>query len=94
MVANVSNFVPKPQTPYQWNAMQRREYFDHARDFLHRHKRLRSVQVKCHDVDTSLLEGVLCRGEDAREVGGEVALGAHHRPGVWLEAVGPNRDLA
>ena len=27
VVANVSNFVPKPQTPYQWNAMQRREYF-------------------------------------------------------------------
>ena len=27
VVANVSNFVPKPQTPFQWHAMQRREYF-------------------------------------------------------------------
>ena len=30
VVANVSNFVPKPQTPFQWNAMQRREYFQQA----------------------------------------------------------------
>ena len=27
VVANVSNFVPKPQTPYQWAAMQRRRVF-------------------------------------------------------------------
>ena len=32
VVANVSNFVPKPQTPYQWNAMQRREYFREAHE--------------------------------------------------------------
>jgi radical SAM family uncharacterized protein len=63
VVANVSNFVPKPQTPYQWNAMQRREYFAWAQEFLHRRKRLRSVQLRCHDVEASLLEGVMCRGD-------------------------------
>lgn len=63
VVANVSNFVPKPHTPYQWNAMQRRDYFRWAHEFLHRHKRLRSVQLRCHDVETSLLEGVMCRGD-------------------------------
>jgi radical SAM superfamily enzyme YgiQ (UPF0313 family) len=63
VVANVSNFVPKPQTPYQFNGMRRREYFVEAHELLHREKRLRSVQLKCHDVDTSLLEGVLCRGD-------------------------------
>ena len=57
VVANVSNFVPKPHTPFQWNAMRRREYFDQARQHLYHRKRLRSVQIKCHDVEASLLEG-------------------------------------
>jgi radical SAM superfamily enzyme YgiQ (UPF0313 family) len=30
VTAAVSNFVPKPQTPFQWHAMQRREYFHYA----------------------------------------------------------------
>jgi radical SAM family uncharacterized protein len=63
VVANVSNFVPKPQTPYQWNAMQRREYFEEAQEVMRQRKRLRSVQLRFHDVDASLLEGVLCRGD-------------------------------
>jgi radical SAM family uncharacterized protein len=63
VVANVSNFVPKPQTPYQWNGMQRREYFQQAHARLRRRKHLRSVQLHCHDVEASLLEGVLCRGD-------------------------------
>jgi len=61
VVANVSNFVPKPQTPFQWHAMQRREYFRWAHEFLHRRNRLRSVQLRCHDIEASLLEGVMCR---------------------------------
>lgn len=96
VVANVSNFVPKPQTPYQWNAMQRREYFRNAHEFLHRRKRLRSVQLKCHDIDTSLLEGVMCRGD--RRVGAAIELawrrGArfdgwaeHFRAELWWQAL-------
>jgi hypothetical protein len=72
VVANVSNLVPKPQTPYQWNAMQRREYFRNAHEFLHRRKRLRNVDLKCHDIDTSLLEGVMCRGD--RRLGAAIEL--------------------
>ena len=63
VVANVSNFVPKPQTPYQWNAMQTREYFRQAHEQLRRRRRLRAVELKCHDIETSLLEGVLARGD-------------------------------
>ena len=63
VVANVSNFVPKPHTPYQWHGMQTREYFQQAHHHIRRGVRLRSVQVKCHDVQTSLLEGVLSRGD-------------------------------
>jgi radical SAM family uncharacterized protein len=96
VVANVSNFVPKPQTPFQWNPMQRREYFHDAHELLHRRKRLRSVQLKCHDIETSLLEGVMCRGD--RRVGAAIELawrrGARFdgwaeqlRPELWWQAL-------
>ncbi len=63
VVVNVSNFVPKPQTPYQWAPMQTREYFRAAHQHLRRRVRTRAVQIKCHDVEASLLEGVLSRGD-------------------------------
>lgn len=63
VTASVSNFVPKPHTPYQWNGMQTREYFEEAGSYLRRNSRFRSVKIKQHDVDCSLLEGVLTRGD-------------------------------
>ena len=72
VTANVSNFVPKAHTPYQWNGMQQREYFHWARKYLKERVRLRSVTIKCHDVDTSLLEGVLSRGD--RRIGAAIEL--------------------
>jgi len=63
VTASVSNFVPKSHTPYQWNAMQRREYFAWAHKYLWQARKIRSVNIKCHDIETSLLEGVLSRGD-------------------------------
>ncbi len=63
VTASVSNFVPKPHTPYQWNGMQTREYFRWAGDYLHRQKRNRAVKIKQHDIETSMLEGILTRGD-------------------------------
>ena len=63
VTASVSNFVPKPHTPYQWNGMQNREYFHWAHRYLKDRVRLRSVRVKCHGVERSLLEGILTRGD-------------------------------
>src|SRR5204862_1319971 len=63
VTASVANFVPKPHTPYQWNGMQTREYFHWAGEYLHRRKRNKSVKVKQHDIETSLLEGILTRGD-------------------------------
>jgi radical SAM superfamily enzyme YgiQ (UPF0313 family) len=90
VVANVSNFVPKPQTPYQWNAMQRREYFHRAHERLRRRKQLRSVELRCHDVEGSLLEGVLCRGD--RRVGEAIELAWRRgaRFDAWNEKLQPD----
>lgn len=63
VTVSVSNFVPKPHTPYQWNGMQTREYLEWAGDYLRRNCRLKAVKIKQHDIDCSLLEGVLTRGD-------------------------------
>jgi radical SAM family uncharacterized protein len=89
VIANVSNFVPKPQTAYQFNAMQRREYFLWAHERLHRQKQLRSVQLKCHDVDSSLLEGVLCRGDRRTGEAIELAWRRGARFDAWRDRLQP-----
>jgi radical SAM family uncharacterized protein len=63
VTASVSNFVPKPHTPYQWNGMQTREYLHEAGRYLRRRCKVRAVRIKQHDIETSLLEGVLTRGD-------------------------------
>jgi radical SAM superfamily enzyme YgiQ (UPF0313 family) len=63
VTASVSNFVPKPHTAYQWNGMQTREYLRQAGQYMRNRCRLRSVRVKQHDIERSLLEGLLTRGD-------------------------------
>ncbi|MEN6498385.1 MAG: TIGR03960 family B12-binding radical SAM protein [Thermoguttaceae bacterium] len=96
VVVNVSNFIPKPHTPFQWNGMQTREYFRQAHRYLRDRRRLRCVEVKCHDVEGSLLECVLSRGD--RRVGEAIELawrrGARfdswsdrQQPHLWWQAL-------
>jgi hypothetical protein len=96
VTVSVSNFVPKPHTPFQWHPMP-------VKEELRRRGQIvrdgaagnRQVKVRVHDVDRSLLEGVLCRGD--RRVGAAVLeafrLGARfdawderYRPDIWAEA--------
>ena len=95
-VASVSNFVPKSHTPYQWNGMQTREYFQWAHRYLRNRRHLAAVKVKCHPVETSLLEGLLSRGD--RRVADAIELawrrGArldswweHMKPDLWWKAL-------
>ena len=63
VTASVSNFVPKPHTPYQWNGMQTRDYFKWAGQYMRSRVRERSVRLRQHDIETSMLEGILTRGD-------------------------------
>ncbi|HLN32186.1 MAG TPA: TIGR03960 family B12-binding radical SAM protein [Gemmataceae bacterium] len=94
VTASVSNFVPKPHTPYQWNGMQTREYLRWAGQYLRSRCRLRSVQVKQHDVECSLLEGVLTRGDRRVAPALEMAWrrgcrldgwNQHFKPEIWWQ---------
>jgi radical SAM superfamily enzyme YgiQ (UPF0313 family) len=89
VTASVSNFVPKAHTPYQWTGMQTREYFHWAHNYLRNRKRIRSVQVKCHPVETSLLEGALSRGD--RRMGDVIELAWRRgaRLDSWMECIRP-----
>ena len=89
VVASVSNFVPKSHTPYQWNAMQTREYFNWAHSYLRKKVRMKAVQIKCHDVETSLLEGVLSRGDRRVAEAIEIAWRNGARLDSWYERMKP-----
>jgi radical SAM superfamily enzyme YgiQ (UPF0313 family) len=89
VTASVSNFVPKAHTPYQWNGMQSREYFRWAHQYLRNSRRSGSVAVKCHDVDTSLLEGVLSRGDRRLSAAIELAYRRGARMESWQERLKP-----
>ncbi len=89
VTTSVSNFVPKPHTPYQWNGMQTREYLQWAGSYLRRNCRLKSVKIKQHDVDLSLLEGVLTRGDRRIAVALEEAWRRGCRLDGWSECFQP-----
>ena len=91
VTASVSNFVPKAHTPYQWNGMQTRDYFKWAHQYLWKQRKIRSVNIKCHDVETSLLEGVISRGDrrigDAMDLSVPAVKSLLHRARRALEAI-------
>jgi len=89
VVASVSNFVPKPHTPYQWNGMQNREYFHWAHRYLRSRVKLRAVTVKCHDIERSLLEGILTRGDRRVAAALEEAWKRGARLDAWSEHFNP-----
>ena len=85
VTASVSNFVPKSHTPYQWNGMQTREYFQWAQQYLWEKRRVGAVNVSCHDIDTSLLEGFLSRGDRRTSKAIELAWRRGARLDSWME---------
>jgi radical SAM family uncharacterized protein len=66
---SLSSFIPKPHTPFQWLAMEEAgrlaEKQRFVRSALRRH---RSVELKEHPVESSVLEAVFSRGD--RRLGG------------------------
>lgn len=89
VTASVSNFVPKPHTPYQWSGMQTREYFRWAHKYLRGKVKLRSVTLKCHDIERSMLEGIMTRGDRRVAVGLEEAWRRGARLDAWTEYFQP-----
>lgn len=64
---SVSPFIPKPQTPFQWHAQASIEEIDRKIAYVASRVNRRYVSLKRHNVQESVLEGVLSRGD--RRVG-------------------------
>lgn len=64
--AAVSWLVPKPHTPFGWLGQKDRAYFENARDIILARKRqlnIRAVQFKFHEIERSVLESAIGRGD-------------------------------
>ncbi len=85
----VANFVPKPHTPFQFHPMAGREYLHEARKRLYDVLKGKRLSVRIHNLDRSLLEGALARGD--RRVGRAVleAYRAGARFDAWDESFRP-----
>jgi len=60
---SVSSHIPKPHTPFQWEAMDTREALIAKQRYIKSYNRNSHIQLKFHDVNTSYLEAVFSRGD-------------------------------
>lgn len=95
MVVSVSGFVPKPCTPFQWEAANSRTEIARKQELLKGAIRKRQISLSYHDSALSAVEGVISRG--GRNVGAAIIrawqLGArfdgwsdHFKHDIWRQA--------
>lgn len=64
VTVSVSTHVPKPHTPFQWCAQDAIGDVRHKQDLLRRSaQQVKGLVLRLHDSTTSVLEGVLARGD-------------------------------
>jgi radical SAM-linked protein len=94
---SVTNFIPKPFSPFQWAGMADRESLTERQAILKEGARRLKFRLSLHDIDSSYLEAALARGgeemadviEDAWRRGARFdSWTEEHRPGAWREAFG------
>lgn len=73
----ISPFVPKPLTPFQWAEMEDKdELLRQSRWIKNAFTKHKFIKIKYHEVDSSLLECVIGRGD---EIVGELILKAYQK---------------
>lgn len=63
IVISTSFFVPKPFTPFQWVGQDTEQQFLEKQDLVNRQVDKKRIRYNCHDAKTSMIEGVLARGD-------------------------------
>ena len=89
--ASVSNFVPKPGTPFQWEAFADRDALRARQGIVRDGVRSRRVRLRFHDLDMSWLEAVLSRGDRRLASAIEHAWRLGARFDAWTEGFGLSR---
>lgn len=92
---SVSNFVPKPDTPFQWESQNTPDELIKKHNYLKEGLKIKHVTFNYHDTATSFLEGVFARGDRrvikpiirAFELGARFdAWSEHFKEGIWMQA--------
>ncbi|MBQ9937535.1 MAG: TIGR03960 family B12-binding radical SAM protein [Oscillospiraceae bacterium] len=60
---SVATFVPKPHTPFQWEAQNSHETVIQKHELLKNTRRSKKITLNYHASNTSILEGALARGD-------------------------------
>ena len=76
-----SCFVPKPHTPFQWEAQDKPEVFIEKQRLIKSKVGKKQISYRYHDAPTAVVEGVLARGD--RKVG--TAIEAAYRLGAIFD---------
>lgn len=63
ITASASSFVPKPQTPFQWDAQNTLAVLRGKQDYMRQIMKIKNVTYNWHGAETSVLEGVIARGD-------------------------------
>ncbi|ACM19600.1 radical SAM domain iron-sulfur cluster-binding oxidoreductase, DUF2344-containing [Geotalea daltonii FRC-32] len=91
----VSSFVPKANTPFQWEQQISYEEILEKQQFLRQELKKRKLNLKWHDAPLTVMEGVFARGDrllgkvllEARRLGCRFdGWGEHFRFARWQEA--------
>ncbi|MBM4310448.1 MAG: TIGR03960 family B12-binding radical SAM protein [Deltaproteobacteria bacterium] len=95
VTVSISTFVPKPHTPFQWEAQDSADEIVRKQRYLMERLRAKNIQCKCHNHHLSLLEGVFARGDrslgrlliEAHRLGaGFESWSEHFKPELWAQA--------
>ena len=95
VTASINAFVPKPHTPFQWNAMESLEELSKKRELLRERLRSRTIELDFHSFKTGFIEAAFARGD--RRLGGVIyeawssgakfdGWGEYFKPEIWLDA--------
>ncbi|PKO17443.1 B12-binding domain-containing radical SAM protein [candidate division BRC1 bacterium HGW-BRC1-1] len=60
---SLSPFVPKPHTPFQWHKQPTRSEFEDKIKYVESRVNRRFVTIRRHNIEESMLEGILSRGD-------------------------------
>lgn len=63
VTVSAASFVPKPFTPFQWEAQDTPELLAQKQQHLRETVRCKQVSLSWHDIPTSFVEGVFARGD-------------------------------
>ena len=74
VTVSVSNFVPKPHTPFQWAPQDSTEEFHRKHEYLMERLHVKGVTFNYHDDSTSTCEAIFARGDRRC---GQLLLAAH-----------------